>query len=212
MEQVKLLKLDLGCGKNKIGPEWVGVDSLNFEGVDVVLDLCAREPNFSEFTYIDNKAKKRKPKSYEAQGVTMPGLCPFKKWPWEDNSVDEVHCSHFIEHLDPSERIHFVNELYRVLKPGCKATIIAPHWASCRSYGDLTHKWPPVSEFWFFYLSKEWRDVNAPHNVDYNCNFVCTWGYSMHPSLNSKNDEYKNYALANYKESAQDVVANFTKS
>jgi SAM-dependent methyltransferase len=187
MEEAKLLKLDLGCGKNKI-QDFIGVDSIKFDNVDIVLDLCEKEP----------KSKKDK-------------TLVFKRWPWEDNSVDEVHCSHFIEHLEPAERIHFVNELYRVLKPGCKATIIAPHWASCRSYGDLTHKWPPVSEFWFYYLSKEWRDVNAPHNVDYNCNFICTWGYSMHPALNSKNEDYKNYALANYKESAQDIVANFTK-
>ena len=39
-------------------------------------------------------------------------------WPFEDASVDEVNCSHFLEHLDGAERIVFMNELYRVMKPG----------------------------------------------------------------------------------------------
>ena len=66
-------------------------------------------------------------------------------WPWEDNSIDEVHSSHFVEHLTATERVHFYNELHRVLKNGAKAMIITPHWASNRAYGDPTHQWPPVS-------------------------------------------------------------------
>src|SRR5262245_23385575 len=45
-----------------------------------------------------------------------------KRWPWKDNSVDEAVSSHFLEHLTGPERAHFANELYRVLKPGAKAT------------------------------------------------------------------------------------------
>ena len=46
-----------------------------------------------------------------------------KPWPWADASVEEVNCSHFVEHLTAPERIHFVNELYRVLVPEGKACI-----------------------------------------------------------------------------------------
>jgi SAM-dependent methyltransferase len=134
-----------------------------------------------------------------------------KKWPWKDGSVDEAHCSHFIEHLDAEERIHFVNELYRVLKPGAQCQVVVPHWASQRAYGDLTHKWPPVAEFWFYYLSKEWRAINAPHNDGYACDFEVTWGYSLHPALASRNQEYQQNALSWWKEAAQDTVANFKK-
>lgn len=167
------LKIDLGCGKNK-REGFLGVDSIAFEGVDVVADLR-------------------------------------QKWPWEDDSVDEVHASHFVEHLTAPERIHFVNELYRVLKKGGKAMVITPHWASCRAYGDLTHQWPPVSEFWFYYLKEEWRAVNAPHNQDYRCNFDTTWGYSQHPSIVPRNQEFQQFALQFYKEAAQDMVATLTK-
>lgn len=132
-------------------------------------------------------------------------------WPWQDGEVEEVHCSHFLEHLTGPERIHFVNELYRVLAPGGKATVITPHWASCRAYGDLTHQWPPVSEFWFYYLSKSWREGNAPHNDEYRCDFAATWGYSLNQALLSRNAEYQQHALAFWKEAAQDTIATLTK-
>ena len=133
------------------------------------------------------------------------------KWPWKDNSVDEAHASHFVEHLTAQERIHFVNELYRVLKPESKFTMIVPHWNSCRAYGDLTHVWPPVSEFWFYYLKKEWRDINAPHNNFYTCNFEVTWGYNLEQSLTVRAAEQQQFAIQNYKEACQDIVATFIK-
>lgn len=134
-----------------------------------------------------------------------------KRWPWKTGTVEEAHASHFVEHLTGPERVHFVNELYRVLKPGGKCQIIVPHWASCRAYGDMTHQWPPVSEFWFYYLSKEWREKNAPHNDGYACDFQATWGYALHTSIVARNPEFQQFALENYKESAQDLIATLTK-
>jgi hypothetical protein len=134
-----------------------------------------------------------------------------KRWPWKDESVTEAHCSHFIEHLTAEERIHFCNELYRVLAPDGKCQVVTPHWASCRAYGDMTHRWPPVSEFWFYYLDKNWRAANAPHNDGYTCHFEVTWGYTLHQELVSRNQEYQTNALKFWKESAQDTVATFTK-
>ena len=140
-----------------------------------------------------------------------------EKWPWEDASVSEVHCSHFIEHLDAPRRIHFVNELYRVLVPKGKATIIVPHWASNRAYGDLTHQWPPVAEMWFYYLSREWRKTQAPHDdIEYNlegysCDFEATWGYSLHPTLMTRSADYQQHAITFWKEAAQDIIATLVK-
>lgn len=134
-----------------------------------------------------------------------------EKWPWKDNSVTEAHASHFVEHLKPEERIHFVNELYRVLKPDGKCTIIVPHWASQRAYGDLTHQWPPVSEFWFYYLDKGWRAVNAPHNLDYTCDFGVTWGYNMRQDIMTRTEEYRIHAMQNFKEACNDTIATFQK-
>lgn len=138
-------------------------------------------------------------------------VCDLRQpWQWADDSVDEIHCSHFIEHLEANERIHFFNELYRVMKKGCKAQIITPHWSSCRAYGDLTHKWPPVSEMFFYYLSKKWRSENAPH-VPFTCDFEATWGYSIAPLWQTRNQEAQSFAVNHYKEVVMDTIATITK-
>jgi Uncharacterized protein conserved in bacteria len=138
-------------------------------------------------------------------------------WPWANESVAEAHASHFVEHLTALQRAAFCNELYRILVPGGTCQIIVPHWASCRAYGDPTHQWPPVSEFWFYYLSKEWRGQNAPHTDaqylagGFACDFEATWGYAMRPDLQVRNQEYQQFAIGNYKEAVQDLIANLKK-
>ena len=178
-----LIRLDIGCGPNK-REGFVGLDAIAFPNVDHVVNAGT------------------------------------ERWPFEDGSVEEAHASHFIEHLtnlnDKWERVHFFNELWRVLKPGGKATLIFPHWASTRYYGDPTHK-EPFSEMGFYYLSKDWRKTDAPHACaehnpnGYACDFEATWGYSLHPSLQTRNPEYQQFALGNYKEAAQDIIATLVK-
>ena len=172
VEKPKLIKLDLGCGKNP---------KEGFEGVD--------ERDFGQ----PHKVDLRKP------------------WPWKNESVEEVHCSHMLEHLTPQERIHFANELHRVMKKGAKATIITPHYASVRAYGDLTHQWPPVVSFWYLYLNAEWRKTNAPHNDQYTCDFDHGYGFGVHPSVQTRNQEYQNYAVIHLLEGAQDLHVTMTK-
>jgi hypothetical protein len=135
-----------------------------------------------------------------------------KTWPWKDESVDEAHSSHFVEHLDVKGRIHFANELYRVLRVGAKCLIITPNWSSARAYGDLTHQWPPVSEFWFLYLNKGWREVNAPHNDFYTCDFDSTGGWSLHQAIVNRNQEYQMHALTFWKEAGPDLITTLTKN
>lgn len=176
------MKLDLGCGKSK-KEGFTGVDSIAFDGVDVVHDLSVYP------------------------------------WPWADASVDEVHCSHLIEHVPARGRVQFMNELHRILVPRGKATLIAPHWNSNRAYGDMTHCWPPVSEMWFYYLKRSWRldEGNAPHDdvkhnpEGYSCDFDATWGYSLNPALNVRNNDYQQYAVQWLKESILDICATLTK-
>jgi hypothetical protein len=140
-----------------------------------------------------------------------------KRWPWKDESVDEAIANHFLEHLDGFERMHFANELYRVLKPGAQCRIICPHWSGCRAYGDPTHKWPPMTEFWLFYLNRKWRLEQAPTMdasvwpIGFNCNFEFTWGFSPHPGLHSRAEDYRIFAMTNYRDAIMDLVATVTK-
>jgi len=132
-----------------------------------------------------------------------------KKWPWKNDSVDELNASHFLEHLTWPERIHFFNEAFRVMKKGAKGTIIIPHWCSSRYYGDPTHQ-APMSEFGFYYVKEEWRKANAPH-TGYKCDFDATWGYSIHPGLQGRNQEFVQDKLSWAKEAAQDLMVTITR-
>jgi hypothetical protein len=146
--------------------------------------------------------------------VTHPA---FWRMQFDDGVIDEAHASHFVEHLTAKQRIVFFNGLWRAMKPGAQATIIVPHWASTRAYGDPTHQWPPFAEMALYYLDKEWRATNAPHtdaeNWDegFTCDFTATWGYGLHQSLATWNPERQQYAISYYKEAAADLHATITK-
>lgn len=59
-------------------------------------------------------------------------------WPWADGSVAEVLARDVFEHLP--DRIHTMNELWRVLCPGGRATVIVPSAAKGAGFAqDPTH-------------------------------------------------------------------------
>jgi SAM-dependent methyltransferase len=197
------LKLDLGCGMGK-RPGFIGIDRRQFQGVDGVTDLTKRRWLFERPVLggISLNAANLDGRS----GFILP-----------DNSVAEVHCSHFLEHLEHNqakpERVRFMNELWRVLVPGGKATIITPHWASNRAYGDFTHADKPVSEMFYYYLDRDWRAINAPDNDiefnpdGYSCDFSSELGHSVHPVVMDKGREEVSYAICWYKEAIMDLFA-----
>jgi predicted SAM-dependent methyltransferase len=60
------------------------------------------------------------------------------RWPWPDSSVDEALAFDVFEHLP--DRIHTMNELHRVLKPGAVAHIEVPSAAEGAGFAqDPTH-------------------------------------------------------------------------
>lgn len=133
-------------------------------------------------------------------------------WPWGDETVSEYHCSHVLEHFDAAGRAHLVNEMHRTLKPGGAVTLIVPHGLSERYYGDPTHQWPPVTPFWFYYLSREWREANAPHTSELlRCNFRCTWGYALHPELATRSQDFQQFATQWYANAIADVHCTMIK-
>ena len=154
---------------------------------------------------------------YDLPGVDIVHDVRYRPWPIAEGTVGEIHCSHFLEHLTGTERTGFFNELYRVMRKCAKGTIITPHWASNRAYGDPTHQWPPVAEMTYMYLSAEWRTSQTIHTdksinpLGYDCDFEVSWGYALHPSILTRNEEYRQFAMANYKEAAQDLWATITR-
>lgn len=60
-------------------------------------------------------------------------------WPWETSSVEYVKAHDVIEHI--ADRVHFMNELHRVMAPGAQVEIITPNATRGAGFAqDPTHK------------------------------------------------------------------------
>lgn len=134
-------------------------------------------------------------------------------WPWGNETVAEVHCSHFFEHIPGPLRGTWMDELYRVLVPSGTAMIIVPYAGSFRSIQDYTHAWPPVHESSFLYFNRAWREGNKLTHGAYAlvCDFDFTYGYVMSPMWASRNDEARTFALMHYWNVAADLQVVLTK-
>ncbi|MDR1997303.1 MAG: class I SAM-dependent methyltransferase [Candidatus Margulisbacteria bacterium] len=60
-----------------------------------------------------------------------------ERFPFEDNSVDLLRAHDAIEHLP--DRIHTMNEIWRVCKPGATADIFVPSTDGRGAFQDPTH-------------------------------------------------------------------------
>lgn len=119
-------------------------------------------------------------------------LCKFP-WPFESDSVDELHCSHFIEHI-PARDVEvrdlvdanpqtidrwvgvdmlfaFFDEAFRVLKDRGKFRVVCPALRSNRAFQDPTHRRFIAAET-FAYLHRGWREANQLDHYRVRCNFA----------------------------------------
>lgn len=158
------LKLDLACGQSPVS---------GFEGVDL---------------YAPNA-------KHKVDLFKLP-------LPWADSSVDEINCTHFLEHLpareveerdisEPITRGHrivgkdflfaFMDECWRVLKPGGKMRVVVPSATSTRAFQDPTHR-RFLCAATFFYFAREWRVAQRLDHYRVDCDF----GFSAVPIVPSE--------------------------
>ncbi len=98
-------------------------------------------------------------------------------WPIKDNSVTEVACNHFIEHV-PHYRPEwpkdgwwmFFEEIHRICKNGAPIHITHPYVKSDRAFWDPTHV-RFIHDMTWQYLSKEWREAQGLDHYDTDCDF-----------------------------------------
>lgn len=129
-------------------------------------------------------------------------------WPFEDDSVDEIFCHHYIEHTP--DLISFVNELYRIMKVGAKAELIAPYYSSIRAWQDPTHL-RAISEATFYYFNKEWRFVNKLDQYPITADFDIDCRYIMEKEWLDKDGEELKFAIKHYINVVHDILAILTK-
>jgi len=139
-------------------------------------------------------------------------------WPIPDNCVDELMCSHFVEHV--RHLIPFIDEIHRIMKPPwvnkdgervtSKVTIVAPYYSSMRAWQDPTHV-RAISESSFLYYNKDWRDVNKLSHYDIKSNFDFSYGYSIVPEWASRSQEARDFAIKYYMNVVTDIYVTMIK-
>jgi SAM-dependent methyltransferase len=176
-----MVKIDLACGANK-KEGYIGVDFVETSDTDVIHDL----------------------NQYP--------------WPFDDGSADEIHCSHYIEHIphdiDNEDGrdglIQFMDEVYRILKPGGKFHIIAPYYKNERAFGDPTHR-RYIGDLSFVYWNKEWRDTNNLSHYGINCDFDVKISYHIDNELTLKSEEIRNEAFKKEWNAVNDIIVELEK-
>ncbi len=124
-------------------------------------------------------------------------------YPFEDGSVDEIYCSHFIEHIPmeyvtingkPKDMLFaFWDECYRILKPAGKMHLVFPNCTSIRAFQDPTHR-RFIPETTAYYLNKGWRQINKLDHYNAECDFDVNVGHADSGTLTGRNEDYKRFA------------------
>lgn len=110
-------------------------------------------------------------------------------YPFKDNSIDEIHFYHVLEHLhDPTKKLE---ELYRILKPGGMIFLRVPHFSSMGAFTDLTHIRP------FGYSSFDCLEENHYHHFYTTAKFKILKKEIKYFGLYPNNGVYAKYVHPN---------------
>jgi ubiquinone/menaquinone biosynthesis C-methylase UbiE len=105
------MKLNLGCGAQVVDG-WINVDYA----------LGARLSKLLLFKFINRHAKFFK-LDWDSRIFIHDLRRPF---PWKNESIDAIYCSHTLEHFTSEEGLAFLNECHRVLKENSIIRIVVP--------------------------------------------------------------------------------------
>jgi hypothetical protein len=154
------------------------------------------------------KAKKSEPIVLDIQkDIKEPQKFP---WPVKSGSIAEITCANVFEFVPGKLRGEFMDECYRVLVTGGKASFAVRYWNSAAAIQDYLYEAPPLCEQSFLYFNKGWREANGL-NRPLKCDFDFTYGYSVDPETAARNDETRSFAIKNYSNCVQVLQVVLTK-
>jgi SAM-dependent methyltransferase len=128
-------------------------------------------------------------------------------WPWPDNSVEAIRCSHFFEHIPGKLRGPFMEEVWRIMMPGGEVMIMCPHARSNGAVQDLTHEWPPIVWESFLYFNRGFRKESGLDHFPYptKCDFDFTYGDIPHRGMPPQTPEEQAFGIKHYWNAAQEI-------
>jgi predicted SAM-dependent methyltransferase len=138
-------------------------------------------------------------------------------WPFKDNSIERVYCSHFVEHIPHGDGYHdpffdFFNELNRICKKGAEIIIRVPYYTSMRAFQDPSHN-RFIPEMTFMYFDREWRKINKLLYYPINCDFktVKIDHATGENKMTGKGPEAIQHAVMSYWNTVDDMIVTMKK-
>lgn len=184
MQDIKLLKLNLGSGQAPRGDDFINVDIVQTPNVDVVWDLTQ-----TPWPWEDNSISEVK-SSHFLEHLDGPQRVEFF------NELYRV--------LTPEIK----SEVGEQLQAPGKAQFITPYYNSMRAIQDPFHAWPPLCEASFLYFNKEWRKVNKLDHYPITADFNFNYGHAWDNIWGQKNNETRQFAQMHYTNVILDLVVN----
>ncbi len=88
-------------------------------------------------------------------------------WPLPDESVLTAVCSHVVEHINPHKFgfVNFMDEVWRIMKPGGEFAISCPHGSSQGFLQDPTHCNSINESTWAYFDPFEQRTMGVLYNI-----------------------------------------------
>ena len=101
---------------------------------------------------------------YRANGVDL--VCDIENGiPIEDNSVDKIYATYFLEHVD--NLIFIFQEMYRILVNGGTLELLVPYYNSINAFKDPTHKHFFTEESFRYFSGERWYGSDYNINTDF---------------------------------------------
>lgn len=158
-EKLGVLKLHICCGSIYL----IGYDNLDIQGEIVTKD----KDNLNQttlFKYYKREFRTDSSKRIRPTYLIDKQMDPLKKWPYENNSIDEVVIISAIEHFYKKEAAFILREISRVLKIGGKLIIDFPNLAL-----DIERYYEKNPEFLMELIYCNHKDQYSIHK----------WGYTF---------------------------------
>lgn len=133
-------------------------------------------------------------------------------WPIRANSVSEVFCSHYVEHIPHGSSVKdgwwlFFDEVFRICKPGALLKFVHPYAKSDRAFWDPTHT-RYIHETTWYYLDAGWRKAQGLDHYQTKVDFEVALisGTGLADRFAAKHHEAQAYAREHYWNVIPDLV------
>jgi len=115
------IKLNIGSYSKDVGKDWINLDGLDIDNVDLICDI-----SYQPFVFKiknDDKIINIEKEIFKKESYTFKSA-----------SIDEIQMVEVLEHIDFRKCILLLRELYRILKPTGKIHIQVPDCGKAMEY------------------------------------------------------------------------------